>query len=307
MNTKNIWWETYRPEEIAEFIGQEHIMHEMKAIVSGEAPMQNFIFHSPEPGTGKTTLAYILAKALGYEVYRYNASSKRTRGIEFIEEDVIPLSRMGLTEAIIFLDEADRLTVQAQDALKGVIEEASCYFILTCNDITRVSSWLQSRCQVRTFKPIPVEDAMRRLAIVASREGVDVNEHALETIAKAHQGDLRNSIGALQSYASQPNERERERFLLALTVNDFDCVRFLKSVFASKDMDGGVKMILDASQPARKIVSAIFDFAMNNPSNVKSKVIIIEATVQAERDIISGVRESIAVYEYVRYLCNGRM
>lgn len=148
---------------------------------------------------------------------------------------------------------------------------------------------------------------MRRLAIVASREGVDVNEHALETIAKAHQGDLRNSIGALQSYSSQPDERQRERFLLSLTVNDFDCVRFLKSVFASKDMDGGVKMILDASQPARKIVSAIFDFAMNNPSNTKSKVIIIEATVQAERDIISGVRESIAVYEYVRYLCNGRM
>ena len=149
--SKNIWWETHRPATLEGFVGQPSIKAEFELVLSGEAPMQNYIFSSRGPGTGKTTLAQIIATTLGYQIHKFNASSKKTRGIEFIEEYIIPLARSGLNEVIIFLDEADRITTQAQDALKGVIEDSTCYFILTCNDINKVSPWLQSRCQVRTF------------------------------------------------------------------------------------------------------------------------------------------------------------
>ena len=120
---------------------------------------------SAEPGTGKTTLAHIIANTLGWQLHKFNASSKKTRGIEFIEEYIIPMSRIGQWETIFFLDEADRLTPQAQDALKGVIEDAQGYFILTCNDISKVSPWLQSRCQVRTFEPIPTDPRSKTLGL----------------------------------------------------------------------------------------------------------------------------------------------
>ena len=63
--------------------------------------MQHFLFHSPEPGTGKTTLAYIMADALGYQLHKFNASSS-SADIEFIEEDVIPMSRIGQWETVFF-------------------------------------------------------------------------------------------------------------------------------------------------------------------------------------------------------------
>ncbi len=305
MSVKNIWWEIYRPKTLAGFYGQSHMIEEFRAIIEEDAPMQNYLFHSKEPGTGKTTLANILATQLGYEIYRFNASSKRTRGIEFIEEDIIPLSRMGLSEAIIFLDEADRLTVQAQDALKGVIEESSCFFVLTCNDISRVSTWLQSRCQVRTFQPIPHDDVVKRLAMIASIECQEVDDATLNILAKAHKGDLRNSIGALQTYCSSPTDRSKQQFLLSLTVSSFDHQTFLKRAMGDMPIDASVRMIMEHSTTPRKVIESIFDFAMQSPAKPKSKMIIIQASVQAERDIISGVRESIAVHEYVRSIKHG--
>ena len=121
---RDIWWEKHRPATLDGFMGQQEIVEEIRLILEGKAPMQHFLFNSSEPGTGKTTLAYIVAEVLGWQLHKFNASSKKTRGIEFIEEYIIPMSRIGQWETIFFLDEADRLTPQAQDALKGVIEDA---------------------------------------------------------------------------------------------------------------------------------------------------------------------------------------
>ena len=87
---KEIWWEKHRPRAIDAFQGQEEIVEEMRLILEGKAPMQHFLFSSSEPGTGKTTLAHIIADTLGWQLHKFNASSKKTRGIEFIEEYIIP-------------------------------------------------------------------------------------------------------------------------------------------------------------------------------------------------------------------------
>ena len=300
---KNIWWETYRPETLGDFVGQPQIKAEFEAILSGNAPMQNYLFHSRGAGTGKTTLANIIGKALGYQIHRFNASSKKTRGIEFIEEYIIPLSRSGLNEMIIFLDEADRITPQAQDALKGVIEEASCFFILTCNDLTKVSPWLQSRCQVRTFDPIPKADNISRMATIAARESFQVSDNELTVIATAHDGDLRNSLGALQTLTTFTNDRDRESFILSLTKGGFDKKRFLRLCFKERDFDSAYKCLTEYPAFPRDLIESVFTFAMDNPSSVDAKQRVIAASVQAERDLIAGVNEYIALMEFIRTLC----
>ena len=114
-----VWATKYRPRHLDDVVGQNEIVAEMRAIVLDEMPMQHYLFYSPEPGTGKTTMALALAKELGYQVVMFNASSKKQRGIEFIEETIIPATRSGVKERIFFLDEADQLTERVhQSALK---------------------------------------------------------------------------------------------------------------------------------------------------------------------------------------------
>ena len=211
----SVWWEKHRPMVLRQFVGQSHLIPEFENIIHHNAPMQHFIFNSPEAGTGKTTLAYILAQSLDYQIHHYNASSKRTRGIEFVEEEIIPLAHSGLDNVIILLDEADQLTLAAQSALKGVIEGSSCYFILTCNDLSKISRWLQSRCSVRTFKPHTVESAVKTMRDILKSESMNVGDEELTNLARIHQGDLRNTIGALQTLCYL-NEEESKKFLLEM-------------------------------------------------------------------------------------------
>jgi len=304
--SKNIWWETHRPKTLENFVGQPAIKKEFEAILVNGAPLQNYIFYSRGAGTGKTTMMNIIGETLGYQIHRFNASSKKTRGIEFIEEFIIPLARSGLNEVIIFLDEADRITPQAQDALKGVIEDSTCFFILTCNDINKVSPWLQSRCQVRTFNPIPHDDLVMRLATVATLECKAVTDNELQVIAKAHAGDLRNSLGALQTLTTFHHQRDRASFLLSLTSDGIDCAKFLRLCFKERSIDDAYKLVKESTtHDPRLVVRNIFEYAVFNPSNNDAKIKVIAAAVQAERDLLNGVNETIALMEFIRALCDG--
>tara|TARA_A100001201_G_scaffold36150_1_gene38121 strand:+ start:3378 stop:4277 length:900 start_codon:yes stop_codon:yes gene_type:complete len=295
---KSLWVEKHRPLKIEDVVGQDVITSEIRSIVNS-GNMQHFIFYSPEPGTGKTSLAYAIAKELDYQVHRFNASSKKQRGIEFVEEDVAPLSRLGQWETIFLLDEADRITTQAQDALKGVIEDAQGYFILTCNDLSRVSPWLQSRCQVRHFKPIDQETICKRLAVIAAREGVEVTDSDIKAIAKHHEGDLRNAISALQSYSCLPQE-DANQFIRSLYVSTIDAKKFLTLVFKEKSIDTAYDM-LDSTLP-RKSIQSIFEFGVTSPASNDAHMKLIEASVVAERDLINGVEPTIALWNFCRLL-----
>lgn len=289
---KEMWVEKYRPKLIDDVIGQETIVAEMRNILSGNAPMQHFIFYSPEAGTGKTTLARVMALALGYQLHEFNASSKKQRGIDFVEEDVMPMSRIGQWETLFLLDEADQLTPPAQSALKGVIENACGYFILTCNDLNKVSPWLKSRCQVRFFEPVESDTVFERLKYVCVQEAVEVSEEDLNIIVKKHKGDMRNSISCLQS-VSYMKGVERQQFLLRLSEPDVDCMGLLKACFKHKNIDEAVGYM---KGDVRSSIDTVFDYAVNGKASAENKLTVIEASIVSRRDLISGVPA-----EYVRY------
>ena len=289
---KEMWVEKYRPKLIDDVIGQETIVAEMKNILSGNAPMQHFIFYSPEAGTGKTTLARVMALALGYQLHEFNASSKKQRGIDFVEEDVMPMSRIGQWETLFLLDEADQLTPPAQSALKGVIENACGYFILTCNDLNKVSPWLKSRCQVRFFEPVESDTVFERLKYICVQEAVEVSQDDLNIIVQKHKGDMRNSISCLQS-VSYMKGVERQQFLLRLSEPDVDCMGLLKACFKHKDIDEAVSHL---KGDVRSSIDQAFDYAVNGKASAENKLTVIEAAIVSRRDLISGVPA-----EYVRY------
>jgi len=301
----SVWATKHRPTSLSGVVGQDEIVNELKVIVSGKAPIQHYIFHSPEAGTGKTSVAYALAKDLGWQIIMFNASSKKERGIDFIEEVIIPLTRSGIKERIFFLDEADQLTDAAQSALKGVIENANGIFILTCNNLTKVSRWLQSRCQVRTFKPIPHDAMVGRLRAIVSQEGMRSHLsgglETLDIIAKAHAGDLRNAIGATQAYVHMIVP-DQEKFLDSLITPELNYKLLLRLCFLENGFDEALKMFVGE---VREQVRETFRYAVNSGANAESKMQVIEAAIVAERDILNGVDDEIVRHNFIRMLVGG--
>jgi len=297
---RGTWATQYRPTELFQFEGQEALVQEVSAILDGNAPMQHYLFHSVEPGTGKTTLAELIARGLGYQLHKYNASSKRQRGIEFVEEELAPLSRLGQYETIFFLDEADQLTKAAQSALKGIIEDAQGFFILTCNDLSKVTPWLQSRCQVRTFDPLSDVSMLRRLAHISTQEKTGITSDQIMRIIVAHKGDLRNAIGALQAVASMP-DTQRESFTLSLGAPLVNAEKVLRLCFKEKAVDEAVKAM---GSPAnlKEAINVVFRHGVESPARNESKLLLVDAATQAQRDLLSGVEAHYVVWDFCRRL-----
>ena len=298
MGYVEIWSQKHRPN-LDEIIGQEYVLDQVKS-------MQHFIFHSEQAGTGKTSLAHALAKDKGWPIHVFNASSKNTRGIEFVEEHLLPMSRTGNSEQIFLLDEADQLTPAAQSALTGVIENAQGYFILTCINLSKITEWLKSRCVVCYFSAITKSDIITRLAHIASIEGVEITNEELGMIAKAHVGDLRNSINALQAYDGlyDPTSNAQKRFLFSLEGECVNASSFLQLAFKERDYEHALLVFEKRQHPALPLraVRDIFDYGMQSEAKTESKLKLIDAAVTAERDFIMGVQPSIIAANFVR-LC----
>ena len=290
-----LWATKYRPQTFDEMVGGAKDLEYL-----AEYP-QHLLLYSRGAGRGKTTLAHVIANTLDYPIHVFNASSKKTRGIAFVEEELIPLTRSGNKRQFILLDEADQLTAEAQSALKGVIENADGYFILTCNDMSKVSPWLQSRCLKLQFMPISNEDMKDRLMYICGAENVGITLTQLDLICKAHAGDLRNAINALQAFASIKVEHEAHQFLLSLNEETLDLTLFLRVCLADKDFTSALSMLKEGD--TRKLVRAVFERALEMENlKDKTKLLVIDSSITAERDVLQGVDEDIVKANFVRML-----
>ncbi len=202
------WTEKYRPSNLSEVIGQEAIVDKLKAFVSAKN-FPSMIFAGPA-GVGKTTSAIAMAHELyGDQIneafLELNASD--ARGIDVIRGRVkefartVPLSS-GMVK-IIFLDEADALTSEAQHALRRTMEKysTSTRFILSANYASKIIEPIQSRCVVLRFKPLREEEMKKYVNRVAKSEELEVDDKALEALIYVCEGDLRKLTNTMQSAA----------------------------------------------------------------------------------------------------------
>ena len=160
-----IWTEKHRPANFEEVKGQKEIVKRIKALV--ETKNIPHMLFAGSPGTGKTTLALIVAKQLHKNNWRNNfleLNSSNDRGIDTIRNQVKDFAKTMAIEAdapkIILLDEADALTKEAQQALRRTMEtySNSCRFILSCNLVNKILDPIKSRCAIFKFKQLDKED-----------------------------------------------------------------------------------------------------------------------------------------------------
>jgi replication factor C small subunit len=201
---KELWVDKYRPKTLDGYVFKDE--HQKNTILSwvkdGSIP---HLLLSGSPGIGKTTLAKVLLHELeipDYDVMEINAS--RERGIDAVRERItnfISMIPFGPFK-VVLLDEGDRLTPEAQDAMKGVIEEYSAHarFIFTCNSPNKIIPALHSRFQQMHFSSVDQTEFTARAATILVEEGIEFDLDTLDTYVKVTYPDLRKCTNLLQQH-----------------------------------------------------------------------------------------------------------
>lgn len=205
----DVWVEKYRPKKLDEVVGQEGAIERLKSYVKSRN-MPHLMFAGPA-GTGKTTSAIALTKEMFGDNWRLNfheLNASDERGIDVVRKNIKDFARTAPIAdtpfKIIFLDEADALTSDAQAALRRTMEKYTntCRFILSCNYSSKIIDPIQSRCAVFRFRPLNADDVKKYISRIVKNEGLELSEDGMDALLYVAQGDLRKATNILQVSAS---------------------------------------------------------------------------------------------------------
>jgi len=222
------WYRTYRPQSFDDVVGQTHIERTLRNAVTEDSVAHAYLFTGPR-GTGKTSTARILAKALNCEngptptpdetcedclaiaagthpdVYELDAASRT--GVDAVREEIIGRVNYAPTRGhwkIYIIDEVHMLSNAAFNALLKTLEEPPSHtvFILCTTHPHKVPETIHSRCQRFDFHRLSVDEIVSRLRFIADAEHVEVSDAALALIGKHALGGMRDAISTLEQMAS---------------------------------------------------------------------------------------------------------
>lgn len=205
---KTLWTEKYRPKTFEEVKGQEEIVKRTKAFVE-KKNMPHLLFAGPA-GVGKSTLALVIARQLYGEDWHENfleLNASDERGIDIVRNKVKDFARTrsigNVPFKIIFLDECDALTREAQQALRRTMENytTTTRFILSCNYSSKILDPIQSRCTMFRFKPLEKKNVFDIIDSIIEKEDLTMTDDAKEALYEVSHGDCRRVENVLQSCA----------------------------------------------------------------------------------------------------------
>jgi DNA polymerase III delta prime subunit len=196
----DLWVELFRPNTLEGYIGNESLIEKAKIWISNNE-LPHLLFYG-SAGTGKTTLAKILANSIDSQLMYINASDENS--VDVVRDKISRFaSSVGFKRwKVIILDEFDFMTPNAQAALRNLMETYSktTRFILTCNYVEKIIDPIQSRCQVFAITPPNKTDVAKRLVQVLEEKGIEYDIKDVAAIINSSYPDIRRALNSAQSF-----------------------------------------------------------------------------------------------------------
>ena len=307
-----IWTEKYRPKTLDEVVGQKSITDRLKGYV--EAKNMSHLMFAGSPGTGKTTCALALARNMYGDSWRGNfieLNASDDRGIDVVRGKIKDFARTapvdGAEFKIIFLDESDALTNDAQGALRRTMEKYSktCRFILSCNYSSKIIDPIQSRCAVFRFRPLSNEDIREYLERICKEESLEVEEGALDALVYISRGDMRRAVNTLQTADSLGVPISVDVISkVSGSANEDEIMGILTSALAGRFTEASSKLdkvMIDYGLSGQDIIRQMHSQIFKLSVDTESKVKLIDKTGEIEFRIIEGSNEKIQLEALLAY------
>jgi replication factor C small subunit len=303
----DVWVEKYRPRTLADVVGQEETVERLKAYVkTGSVP--HMMFAGP-PGTGKTTCAIAMARDLfGTESWsgkflELNASDER--GLAVVRGKIKEFARVGTAEndgfKIVFLDEADALTSDAQAALRRTMEKytATTRFVLSCNYSSKIMDPIQSRCAVFRFRPLTTDQVKKFIRRIATEEKVQITQDGVDALVFIAKGDLRKTVNTLQVAAALGGTVDADAiYKTTSTARPEEVKKLLETALAGDFMGARHKLDellieygLSGEDVIRQIHRSVFDLTIPDAQKVR----LVDKVGEMEYRLVQGSNERIQI------------
>jgi len=299
-----VWTEKYRPQKFSDMVGQTEIIKRVWALTNS-MNIPHLLFAGPA-GTGKSTLALIVVKSLFKESWRENyleLNASDERGIDVVRQKVKDFARTkalgDVPFKVIFLDEADALTREAQQALRRTMENytSTCRFVLSCNYLSKVLDPIQSRAVVFRFQLLEKKDIKIRIDLIAENEGLSLSSDAFDALYEASEGDCRRVINLLQATASvSPNITPELVNTIVSKAKPSDVKIVLDYALTGDFVNSREKLLdimLKESVSGQDVIKAIQKEIWNLPIDNSLKVRLTEKTGEIEFRLVEGADEFI--------------
>ncbi|AIJ05393.1 replication factor C small subunit [Methanocaldococcus bathoardescens] len=266
----------------------------------------NFIGGNLPTVLHNTTAALCLARDLFGENWRDNfleLNASDERGIDVIRTKVKDFARTkpigDVPFKIIFLDESDALTADAQNALRRTMEKYSdvCRFILSCNYPSKIIPPIQSRCAVFRFSPLKKEDIAKKLKEIAEKEGLNLTESGLEAIIYVSEGDMRKAINVLQTAAALSNVIDDEIvYKVSSRARPEEVKKMMELALDGKFIEARdllYKLMVEWGMSGEDILNQMFREINSLDIDERKKVELADAIGETDFRIVEGANERI--------------
>lgn len=318
-----------RPQTLAEFAGQHHILGDGKLLqrLIASKRIGSILLHGP-PGCGKTTLARLIASETGSELISLNAINSGVKDVREVLKRATDQVAAGETRPILFIDEIHRFNKSQQDALLADVESGVIALIgaTTSNPYFAVNGALISRSQLFALEPLPVDElsGLLRRAVADSERGlgnrqVTVSDDAIAFLATATDGDARRALAALEvaveSVVQTDQTVDRDVAMESLTnrVGGYDgtgddhydlASALIKSIRGS-DVDAGLYWLarmLEGGEDIRFLCRRLVILASEDIGNADPQALILATTAMQACEMIGLPEAQLTLSQTVAYL-----